>query len=109
MRVYCHCPNGVYVEQVYILNGLEFDDSYCGLCSQRWKRAKVTHISSPFARPSDAKGTSTSPAEAPLRDIGRACFGITYPEDDRCPNDRRLPASIQATRGPLPLDAKAAD
>jgi hypothetical protein len=42
--------------------------------------------------PSNAEdiGTSTSDAEAPLREIGRVCFGIKYPRDIT-PRPKRLP------------------
>lgn len=75
----CQCARGVYVEKVYTLGGLEFDDSYCGLCSKRWKRAKPPDAPSVLARWHDNKGTSIAPNEAALRDIGRHVFGIEYP------------------------------
>ena len=75
----CQCPTGIYVENVYTLGGLEFDDSYCGQCSKRWKRAKPPNAPSWLRRLPDLKGTSVAPQEAILRDIGRKLFGIEYP------------------------------
>jgi hypothetical protein len=75
----CQCKPGLYVEKVYAIGGLEFDDSYCGLCSKRWKRAKPPNAPYVLARWHDNKGTSTAHEEAKLRDIGRAAFGIEYP------------------------------
>jgi hypothetical protein len=79
----CHCQNGDYVEHCYVLGGLEFDDSYCGICSLPWRRPKPATSQAPVAvrLRKDGEGTSTNDDEAPLREIGRAAFGITYPED----------------------------
>ncbi len=77
----CQCAQGIYVEKVYHLGGLEFDDSYCGRCSKRWKRAKPRTAPSWLARLPDYVGTSTSADEAALRDIGSHVFGIEYPRD----------------------------
>jgi hypothetical protein len=75
----CTCQHGIYVEKVYTLGGLGFDDSYCGQCGFRWTRAKPHDAPSVLASWHDNKGTSTATNEAALRDIGRHAFGIEYP------------------------------
>jgi hypothetical protein len=77
----CQCARPIYVEKVYAIGPLHFDDSYCGSCSKRWKRAKPLNAPSYLAQLPDFVGTSTSDDEAPLREIGRIAFGIEYPKD----------------------------
>ena len=76
----CLCgPAGIYVEKVYTLGGIGFDDSYCGRCSFRWSRPKPLDSPAYIAQLQDRYGTSTDPDEAALRDIGRHAFGLEYP------------------------------
>jgi len=67
--------------------GLMNEFFYCGGCGHSWNKpipvGAALLVRDIVKTPDENRGSSTDQSEATLRQIGRECFGITYPEDER--------------------------
>ena len=68
-----------------------YQQLWCGACATEIHQIAVLYQVDSL---SDNVGTSTSDADAPLRDIGSAAFGIRYPRNVTPKKSPRLPIGL---------------